>query len=273
MRPALPSAAAVLLAACSLQLGVPPASPSVAPSASPTASPSPALSPAPSASASVPPEPSPTPDDGVMDLAVTGCHGGIVVEWSAVDDPRFHHYSALRSDAVEIDPAYPPIAPAVDWGDSYATDPFVTSAVDATLIPTDTLWHYRVMAYDALDRVIAASVVRAARLKPVVELGPLVVTAGPERPETHLDWRLYGGLSKCFSWYKILYSHTDATPSDLEGSPVLSVIADQSTTELLTDALTPGDTYFLRVQAIRASSLGSFVVAETDAATYTVPAP
>ena len=37
------------------------------------------------------------------------------------------------------------------------------------------------------------------------------------------------------------------------------------------EALVPGHTYYLRVQVIRATDLGGFLVAQTDVATYTVP--
>jgi hypothetical protein len=54
-------------------------------------------------------------------------------------------------------------------------------------------------------------------------------------------------------------------------STVLSVISDQSAGEVRTDALHPGVTYQLRVQAMRSTTLGSFVVGETKTTTYTVP--
>ena len=66
---------------------------------------------------------------------------------------------------------YPPVAPAVDWGDTYTTDRFVTTAVDASILPSDTVWHYRVMAYDVRGRAIAASPVRDARLQDEADLG------------------------------------------------------------------------------------------------------
>ena len=79
----------------------------------------------------------------------------------------------------EIALNYPPVAPAVDWGDTYTTDRLVTSAVDASILPSDTVWHYRVMAYDLRGRAIAASPVRDARLRE--EAGP-GNPRGPGRP-------------------------------------------------------------------------------------------
>ena len=102
-----------------------------------------------------------------------------MLDWSASTNPDFHHYSALRSPEREIARDYPPVAPAVDWGDTYTTDRFVTTAVDASILPSDTVWHYRVMAYDIRGRAIAASPVRDARLQEEADLGTLEVGGRP----------------------------------------------------------------------------------------------
>ncbi|MCV0402593.1 MAG: hypothetical protein K5924_02660 [Chloroflexi bacterium] len=232
--------------------------------ASPRPTPTPASTPAPTAS----PTPTSTPVGGLepMDLRVTGCPGGVVLEWSASVDAEFHHYTALRGPEREIDPAWPPIAPAVDWGDTYVTDRFITSAVDASIVPTETIWNYRVMAYDASNRPVAASPVRHARLDDVVELGVLEITPGPEEGTTHLDWRLFGGLSRCFSSYRVLVGTGGGAPST-----VLTAISDQGTTELVTGGLHSGETYSIRVEAARTTTLGGFVVARTETVTYTAP--
>lgn len=209
-------------------------------------------------------EPTATPDPFVLELQATSCDGGVLLDWSASLDPSFHHYTALRSPQREIEPFYPPIAPAVDWGDTYATDRFVTSGVDASIIPSAARWFYRVMAYDAAGVVIGASPVRSAQLHPTDDLG--AIRAAPaEDGGTRLSWNAYGGFSRCFSSYRITFG--------LGGSPttVLAVLSDQATAELRTDALHPGTTYTLRVQAVRDTPLGSFVVGESQVATYTVP--
>lgn len=242
------------------------------PSASPRVSRSPAASAAgssvsPAATASLTPQPPPNPDaPETLELQVTGCPGGVVVDWSPALHPEFHHYTALRSIEPVVDPAYPPIAPAVDWGDSYATDRFVTSAVDATLIPSDTDLYYRVMAYDEVNRVLSASPVRHANLSEVVSLGPLVVGPGEEAGSTHLDWTLFGGLRRCFSGYQVLIGPIGTTPAS-----TLTVLSDQSTSELETVGLHPGTSYAIRVRAVRTTTLGDFVVGETEVADYTVP--
>ena len=199
-----------------------------------------------------------------MDLEAVSCDGGVVLDWSASVHPAFHHYTALRSPEREIAPDYPPIAPAVDWGDTYATDRFVTSAVDASIIPSETRWFYRVMAYDAEGAVVGASPVRAARLGEVDGLGGLELDELDDGV-TRIRWRAYEGFSRCFSSYRVMFGAA--------GSPtaVLAVISGQQVAELETDALHPDTTYALRVQAVRATTLGSFTVAESEVASYTVP--
>ena len=248
-----------------------PASPSTAetpeltpasPVPSGTATPSPSVA----SSSSPPAAPSLGPEGlEALDLEVTGCPGGVALDWSPTTHADFHHYTALRSLEPDVAPDYPPIAPAVDWGRSYVTDRFVTSAVDASLIPSEAVFYYRVMAYDQRNRPLAASVIGRARPTDVVDLGPLVVEAGAAGA-TRIDWELFGGLGRCFSAYRVLIGSDGAAPSS-----TLTVISTQEVTEVETVALHAGGTYALRIDAVRTTTLGSFVVASTDAVTYTVP--
>lgn len=238
-----------------------PRSPSPTSSVQPTDSP-PAATASPTPTSD--PTPSPSLDPSRLELEAISCDGGVVLEWSASTDPAFHHYTALRSPVREIEPDYPPIAPAVDWGDTYATDRFVTSAVDASIIPSETRWFYRVMAYDADGAVVGASPVRGARLGEVDGLGEVEVEEWTG-DLSRLEWQPYEGFSRCFSNYRVMVG-TGGVPNTL-----LAVVSAQATTELLTDALHPGATYVVRVQAMRATTLGSFIVAESDVADYTVP--
>jgi len=217
-------------------------------------------SPSTSSEATAIPEPSPTlaPDPALLELRTTSCEGGVVLDWSPSTHPDFHHYIALRSPSREIETAWPPIAPAVDWGDTYATDPFVTSAVDASIIPSATRWNYRVIAYDAGGRAISASPVRSGHLGEVIDLGPLLaVTDGDV---TRLTWERYEGFSACFSAYRVL-----------DGSSVMRIISDPGTTIFETDLLRPGTSHQLRVEAVRSTALGSFVTARTQILGYVVP--
>ena len=249
---------ASLASGCTTQAGGPSPSPTPSPTLSPTPSPLSSASPTPA------PTPAPTPDPGSLALEATSCEGGVVLSWSASTNPDFHHYTALRSPDRDIAPDWPPIAPAVDWGQTYATDPFVTSAVDASILPSDARWNYRVMAYDADGRVVAASPVRPAQIHELADLGSLRVDARPDG-FTRLRWRSYTGFSECFSSYRVMVG-IGATPAT-----VLTVVSDQAAAEIQTDALHSGTTYQLRVQAMRSTTLGSFVVGQTRTTTYTVP--
>ena len=199
-----------------------------------------------------------------MELETIGCEGGVVLDWSASTHPQFHHYTALRSPNEEIAPDYPPIAPAVDWGDTYATDRFVTSAVDASILPSETRWNYRVMAYDVQGRVVSSSPVRAAQLRETADLGDLRVSSRAD-DTTRLEWDPYDGDSACFSSYQVV-SGSGGIPTT-----VVSVISDPATASLDTDALHAGITYQLRVRALRVTTLGSFVVAQTGIVSHEVP--
>lgn len=269
-----PGRCLLTLASAVLFLG---ASACVPPVASPSsfdaapASPTPTVEPTGSATAATAaptPTSEPTPaasvDASHLELEAISCDGGVVLDWSASTDPAFHHYTALRSPEREIAPDYPPIAPAVDWGDTYATDRFVTSAVDASIIPSETRWFYRVMAYDVEGAVVGASPVRGARLGEVDDLDEVVAEEWAGET-TRLEWQPYEGFSRCFSNYRVMFG-TGGVPNTL-----LAVQSDQATTELVTDALHPATTYALRVQAVRATTLGSFVVAESEVVTYSVP--
>lgn len=233
--------------------------------ASPTASSSASESAAPTATVS--PTPSVPPVGGLesLELEATGCPGGVVLDWSATGQPDFHHYTALRSLEADVKPDYPPIAPAVDWGDTYATDRFVTSAVDATLIPSEAMFWYRVMAYDVRDEPVAASVVRRARPSEAGDLGSLAAEGGTDGA-TRLAWGAFDGPPECFSGYRVLIGPAGGVPSTL-----LTVISSQSTTELETQAFHAGEAYAVRVDAVRTTTLGAIVVADSATATYEVP--
>lgn len=229
-----------------------------------TATPVPATPSPTDAVVSVAPTPSPVetpePDPARMDLVTTGCPGGTVLEWTPSTHANFHHYTALRSLSDEIAADFPPIAPAVDWGKTYTTDPFVTSAVDSSVLPSSTEWNYRVMAYDILNDVVSTSPVRSAVIGQVLELGDL--TAATDGDATELSWPAYDGPPGCISTYRLMVGIA---------RPPHEVLSDQSTTSVRTDALHAGTTYELRVDAVRVTPLGSFVTARSETLVYTVP--
>jgi hypothetical protein len=240
---------------------LPPVTPSVDPSASGLPEP---IGPTPLPTPLVTVAPSPSSNPGEMDLEAVGCPGGVVLHWTPSTHPDFHHYIALRSPEMEIETAYPPIAPAVDWGDTYATDPFVTSAVDASIPPSTTTWYYRVMAYDVEGTVVGASPVQGGRIAPVDTLGPVEV-AGTETGQTRLTWGRYRGRTDCFTAYRVLYG-TGGSASTL-----LATVSDPDRAVLATDALAAGVTYTIRVEAVRVTTLGTFVTGRTDTTTATLP--
>jgi hypothetical protein len=232
------------------------------PASEPAASASAAASLSPSQSPSAPP--SPTPDPAALELDTTSCEGGVALDWSASTAADFHHYSALRSPEREIAPDWPPIAPAVDWGDTYSTDRFVTSGADTTVIRSGRPWFYRVMAYDIENRVVGSSPVRAGRLEALADLGAVTADV-QEDGRVRIGWQAYGGFSACFSNYRVMVTSAGAAPA------VLGVISQQTANELVTGTLHPGTTVTLSVEALRTTTLGPFTVAEAQSLTYAVP--
>jgi hypothetical protein len=241
--------------------------PTLTPEATPAATPAPTPAPVATPKPTPVPTPTPPPTVGTMALTLGGCNGGVVLEWSKVVDARFHHYTTLRSTSAEIPAAYPPQAGAVEVPGTFVKDPAATSATDASA-PTGTTLYYRAMAFDAENRVIAASPVRSATAKPVAALGAL--SAAPADPgKATVSWAPYGGPGACFTYYKLVYSTTDPSPSYLAGSAAWAAIGVQSQTSVLIDEPAAG-TYFVRLQAIRASATGKMVVAQTDVLTWVV---
>jgi hypothetical protein len=249
--------------------------PSLEPSLEPSAAPSPTI--APTASPSPTPTPKPTPKPtptpaptmGTLGLTATACPGGVVLDWTASDSAAFNHYTTLRAATADIPLAYPPEGGAVDFGTSYTTDPAKTDAYDASLEGGLETW-YRTMAFDAEDGVIAASTARKVVTKSVVDLGGLDITS-PGSGALDFGWTSFGGSAGCFSYYKLVKSADDATPSYLEGAETIAAIGEQAASAYSVEGWTPGATYWFRLQAIRATSLGKFVVAETAPIQFTVP--
>ncbi|HJR50347.1 MAG TPA: fibronectin type III domain-containing protein, partial [Gemmatimonadales bacterium] len=92
-----------------------------------------------------------------------------------------------------------------------------------------------------------------------------------EPGKTKFAWTPYGGASACFTYYKLVYSETNPSPSYPGGDPYWAAIGDQAADRVVVEGLVPGTTYFVRLQAVRATALGSFAVAQTDVLTYTAP--
>jgi hypothetical protein len=194
----------------------------------------------------------------------------VVIDWSAYKGVKFNHYTTLRNTTSSIPKHYPPQGGATYLDGSYTTVKSKTSAFDAGG-EAGGRYYYRAMAFDAADKVIAASSVKPAIAKKVRDLGTLVVGPGGGT-KTAFGWNAYQGPDACFTWYKLVYSTDDPTPSIFEGSDYAVASSDKGMTAALA-RLDPG-TYHFRLEVVRYTDLGSpakFLVAHSDVTTYTVP--
>ena len=233
----------------------------------PTPSLEPAPTPEPTAEPTPKPTPKPTPGIATLGLTVSGCHGGVVVNWTAYAGGSFSHYTVLRSTTSTIPLAYPPQGGAIALDQSFTESRELTSTADAEIEPGAT-YYYRAIALDVEDRVIAASAVKSGAASSVKALGELGV--GPAELSTRFDWSPYTGPEGCFSLYKLVYSAEDDTPSYLEGATTAWAGESQSAGTAAVGEL-PSGTYWFRIQVIRVTDLGKFVVAQSGPAAYTVP--
>lgn len=247
------------------------ADPSMDPGSSvaPVATPVPTVAPTPKPTVKPTPSPTPAPTLGTLSLSAKACPGGTLLTWSSWGGGSFDHYTTLRGGSAEIPLTYPPTSGAIDFGTSYVTDPVKTEAFDASLDPGMTAW-YRTMAFDADDGVLAASTARSVTARAVVDLGTLSIES-PVAGTLTFAWSPFGGNADCFSFYKLVKSIDDPTPSYLEGADTLAAISEQGASGYEVAGWTSGTTYWFRLQAIRATQTGKFVVAETAPIQYTVP--
>jgi hypothetical protein len=245
-------------------------SPSPSPAPTPKASPTPAPSPTPKPSPTSTPKPSPTPAPAVgsLTLSATSCNGGVVLDWSSWAGADFHHYTAVRGTSEFATPdAYPPAKPIVAIDGTFTKERTTTDGPDTGGAAGVKYW-YRALAFSADDRVIAASPLRTAVAKPVKALGePVTSVAGGS---IQIDWTAYGGPATCFTYYKVVWSASSTTPSYIGDHDGAVPYETQSTATATIDGFTSG-TWYVRVQAIRVTALGKFVVAETGVATVDVP--
>jgi hypothetical protein len=222
------------------------------PTPAPTAQPTPQPTPVPTA------KPTPTPI-GALELGTTGCPGGVVLDWSPYEGSGFDHYLLLRAGS--------------PWADGHVLDGSwsgyreKTTGYDASGGAGQTYW-YRAAAYRANGTLLARSPAVSAAAAPVASLG--AVQVGPVAEGTKVKWTPFGGSGGCFTYYKVVWSLENPQPSYLAGDPAVAV-TDQELNLTVLDALESGKTYYLRVQVLRATDLGSFVVAQSDVFTYPVP--
>ena len=174
----------------------------------------------------------------------------------------------VRSSSESIPAVWPPSGGAVAIDSATSTNPATTDGNHTTVDGSSTVY-YRALVLNAANQVLASSPVRSALTHGIEPKGALSVT--PADGKVTFGWSAFGGPSDCFTTYKLVWSNTTTDPSYLgnHDSGALA-IAGQSTNSLLSDAVAPG-TYYFRVQAIRVTSLGKFIVAQTDAVEQTIP--
>lgn len=233
-----------------------------------TAPPAATPSPTPRATPRPTPKPTPAPTLGSMGLTAVVCPGGVALDWTVPDMTGIHHVQVLRGTSGEIPMAYPP-APgitAIDGG--YTTDLAKTSGFDVREV-SGSAW-YRAVAYSAQNKPIAASDIRSVSAIGAATLGTLGVS-GSTPGELTFSWSALGASAGCFSYYKIVKSADDPSPSYLTGATAIAAIGDQSASGTLVSGLPSGGTYYFRVEAIRATSLGKFVVGSSSVVQATIP--
>jgi hypothetical protein len=181
----------------------------------------------------------------------------------------FNHVQVLRGSSAEIPAVYPPADGVVAIEGGYATDPAKTEGLDPTA-EAGSAW-YRAVAFDANDKAIAASAVKGVTTLGVGELGAFGISDGdPGTGDLMFAWSPFAGAADCFTFYKLVASIDDPTPSYLEGAMTVAAISDQGAEET-TASLDSSQTYYFRVQVIRATSLGKFVVAQSAVIPHQAP--
>jgi hypothetical protein len=132
---------------------------------------------------------------------------------------------------------------------------------------------YRAVAYTGENVAVAASPAKGVTTVGVGDLGPLdLVDGGAGSGDLSFTWSPLGGDGGCFSYYKLVASVDDPTPSYLEGTDFALPIGEQGAIgTTITDELASGQTYYFRLQAVRVTSLGKFIVAQSAVSQHLVP--
>jgi FecR protein len=239
------------------------ASPS--PTVGPTSTPRPTQQPTPTPTAI--PSPSPTPTitpQPSLSLSLSSCPGGIVASWSKYTGSGFSRYVTLRDIVPSIPAAYN--ASKVVAGTS--TNSIAKTSAKDSPVSNGATYFYRTLVLGSGNKVLEASDVEAGLGFAERDLGPAAV--GGSTGGVVVVWSVFDQPA-CFSEYQVLYS-TDQSFSTSTAIPV--------TNRLQTNIAVPpasqfssGDTIWFRVQVVRQTSLGQFVVAQTSgtAPSYTYP--
>jgi hypothetical protein len=244
-------------------------SPTVRPSPTAKATPKATAKPTPSPTASPTSAPTAAPTLGTLSLTLTPCDGSFAVaSWTKWLGSGFHHYQGLRSASSSIPTGWPPPPDVAAPKGLHSSVVTTVNGIDTGLAEGTTAW-YRVVAYDAANGPLAASAAASAAVKPAKALGGLSVET-PAPGSTSFAWTAYGGPGACFSYYKLVYSESDPTPSYLDGDPYLWASGAKSDAGAVLEGV-PAGTWWFRLQALRDTPAGPQLVAQTDATSFTVP--
>ena len=235
-----------------------------APTLTPTPKPDPTRTPQPTPRPTRTPEPTPKPTlkPVTLNLTAFACDGGVLLDWSPYGGDGFARSVVLRSSSESIPAAWPPSGGAIAVDSASTTNPAKTDGHHATPDGAATVF-YRALVLGGADQVLGFSPVRSVTTHGIEPLGPLAVTPGDTG--TTFGWSAFGGPSDCFTTYKLVWSATSENPSYLGNYDGAIPIAGQGTTETTTGTFASGT--HVRVQVIRLTGLGKFIVAETDVQT------
>jgi hypothetical protein len=202
-----------------------------------------------------------------MDFVAKACPGGVILDWTK-PSPAVAHYHVLRSLGGDVPPTYPSDGTTeVETATSFSAG--TTDGFDAT-VGGGNIATYRAFAFDADDEVMAYSQSRTVTTVGRISLGELTVT-GAGAGAIDVAWSSADFNAACFSYGKLVVSTEDPDPSYLEGASAWAVIESPDATGTHVDGLQSGKTVWMRYEIIRATGLGKFVVARTDAVQVTVP--
>jgi hypothetical protein len=243
----------------------PSSNPDATPAPTPTPKPDPTRTPQPTPRPTRTPEPTPkpTPKPAALDLTAFACDGGVLLDWSAYGGDGFARSVVLRSSSESIPAAWPPSGGAIAVDSASTTNQAKTDGHHTTPDGAATVF-YRALVLGGANQVLAFSPVRSATTHGIEPLGALTGDT------TTFGWTAFGGPGDCFTIYKLVWSVESVNPSYLGAHDGAVAIAGQTTTGATIDGFGSG-TYHFRVQAIRITGLGAFIVAQTDVADRTYP--
>jgi hypothetical protein len=191
------------------------------------------------------------------------CDGGVVLDWAPYTGDGFARSVMLRSTSATIPAVWPPSDGVVAVETAGTTNAAISDGFQATTEAGTA--YYRALVLDSSNQVLAKSPVRSAVTHALEPLSGFTVT--PASGAATFDWSPFGGPAGCVTSQTLVWSTENATPS-LLGAHTGAIALDGPGSS--TDAFGSG-TFYFRVQTIRTTSLGSFIVAQTGVTQATIP--